>query len=330
MKKRLAEPDLLRCLAAFAVIGQHILGAYGRRDISIADMRWIVVLFELARFAVPAFVFLAGLMAVLPSSESTRPGAYLLRRLRTVALPYLAWTLLYLYDGGMLTGLSSVVSALWKGSAAYHLWYVPLILQFTLLTPLFRVLRRPQEARHRAADCCKVLAVAAAFALLCVLDRIRVAFPGSFIARYNYNLFPAWLFYFVLGALFGSDYERLLALVKRFWYAPAAIAALQTARIIRADLSYINTYQKVSFSIVSTVQPGFALGAAATILTLLAAASCLQRIKPVAAATRFVSIHSYRMYLIHVMAINHINRQLVARRDTIGQSKVEVLKKHAA
>ena len=292
MKKRLAEPDLLRCLAAFAVIGQHILGAYGRIEISSADMRWIVVLFELARFAVPAFVFLAGLMAVLPSSESTRPGAYLLRRLRTVALPSLVWTLLSLY--------------------------VPLILQFTLLTPLFRVLRRPQEARHRAADCCKVLAVAAAFALLCVLDRIRVAFPVSFIARYNYNLFPAWLFYFVLGALFGSDYERLLALVKRFWYAPAAIAALQTARIIRADLSYINTYQKVSFSIVSTVQPGFALGAAATILTLLAAASCLQRIKPVAAATRFVSIHSYRMYLIHVMAINHINRQLVGSFTDLG------------
>lgn len=313
MKKRLAEPDLLRCLAALAVIAQHILGAYARRSITIEEMRWIALLFECTRFAVPAFLFLAGLTAGLGAKSPFRPGAYLLRRLQTVALPYALWTLLYLWDAKALTGFSPVWTALWKGSAAYHLWYVPLFLQFALISALLLWARdRLQPQKTARAEWLWTAAIAASFALLCLLDTVKHRMPQSFFAKYNYNLFPAWLFYFVLGAAFAAHYERNLALLLRFWYLPAAAAGFETWRILRSDLAWIDAYRKVNFNIVSTVQPGFALGAAAAILTLLAAAHLLCRCKPAAAAARFVSIHSYRMYLIHVMAINHINRDLVA------------------
>jgi surface polysaccharide O-acyltransferase-like enzyme len=97
----MAEPDILRTLALFGVIAQHILGAYARRDgIGLRSMAGISVCFELVRFAVPLFVFLFGMMLTHAGDRPIRPARYLGKRAWQILWPYLLWSLLYFLASG--------------------------------------------------------------------------------------------------------------------------------------------------------------------------------------------------------------------------------------
>ena len=147
---RIVAYDALRLFAILTVVAIHTLMPY--RDVlpSSAPIR---VFDDLLHYAVPLFVFISGVL-VWARPWKSGPGAYhqfLRRRFVIIGLPYLAWAALYaaLYVGraaSPASALRQVPGLVASGHIWYHLYFIPMLLTFYLLTPIAAAaLRRSPE-----------------------------------------------------------------------------------------------------------------------------------------------------------------------------------------
>lgn len=138
-RQRILAYDALRVFAIVTVVAIHTLMPY--RDL-LGPTAPVRVLDDLLHYAVPLFVFISGVFAwgrPLPQE----PGAYvtfLRRRGSVILLPYLAWSAVYLallaLQGTQQLTPVRVAGLLLSGHTWYHLYFIPMLLTFYLLTPL--------------------------------------------------------------------------------------------------------------------------------------------------------------------------------------------------
>lgn len=185
------------------------------------------VLNQLARFSVPAFVFLSGYGLSLkylrearaaPSSELLPGGTlrFFRERALRIGLPFLAWTLIFFFlsgrftlpadlSGGRLVGaalwdnLSALFPLLYRKGADYHFYFFHIIIECYLVFPLLFALLQRCTAKWRVI-------LWLAFFLVHVFFNggghmlaraFGFAWPQFFSAFLVY-----WVFYFVSGILF--------------------------------------------------------------------------------------------------------------------------------
>lgn len=105
--------DVLRCVAAVAVVTIHVLGPYREQLGIISDSGWLtaITVNSFSRWAVPVFIMITGAL-MLSDTRPFEPGYYLRRRLGKVLIPFLVWSLFY----AGLSGLSA------DGYDAGHAW----------------------------------------------------------------------------------------------------------------------------------------------------------------------------------------------------------------
>ena len=137
--KRILGYDVLRVVSIVAVVATHVLMVYrgtpDQNDITAA-------LDDLLHFAVPAFFFVSG--ALVWGGYRGRGlrdyVSFLHKRASVVLGPYLVWSALYLlidvFRGDRLYWLSNSPLLLLTGQFWYHLYFVPVLILFYLLTPL--------------------------------------------------------------------------------------------------------------------------------------------------------------------------------------------------
>ncbi|MGB2080006.1 MAG: acyltransferase, partial [Vibrio sp.] len=100
-KQRVFFFDLLRCVAAVAVIAIHVLAPY-RDTLGVLPFnQWFtaVAVNGASRWAVPVFILISG--ALLLSDQ--RPfdlKYYVQRRLGKVLIPFIVWSIFYAYLSG--------------------------------------------------------------------------------------------------------------------------------------------------------------------------------------------------------------------------------------
>lgn len=97
---------------------------------------WAVCCRPFINFAVALFLFLSG---YLTKADNNNYLAFCKKRIIRVAIPYVAWTILYnlpmlLHDG--LSGIKTLVSYLITGRGCFTFYYILIYIQFVLLTPL--------------------------------------------------------------------------------------------------------------------------------------------------------------------------------------------------
>ena len=93
-------------------------------------------------FAVALFFFLSGYLTRTSYDSWT---AFFQRRVTRVLIPYLIWTIIYSW--AVLPDPMSLISNFVTSNAAAHLYYIPVYIQFVLLTPLIVKLARSRY-RH--------------------------------------------------------------------------------------------------------------------------------------------------------------------------------------
>lgn len=145
--------DLLRCIAAFAVIIIHVLGPLRGLYGEVPTSEWFAAASfnSFTRWAVPVFMMISG--ALLLSND--RPfdcKHYLSKRLGKVVIPFIAWTLIYAviagisFSQGQFTWSYEISSNLIDGAnntpTWYHLWFfydfIPLYFIIPFLAPLLK------------------------------------------------------------------------------------------------------------------------------------------------------------------------------------------------
>jgi len=141
--------DLLRFMAAFAVIAIHVLGPFRYLYGEIPDAQWLAAagINSVTRWAVPVFIMISGAL-LLSSERAFNCEHYLRKRLAKVALPFVGWTLIYAFAGGFSAAGWSGVETLKiienSGNTPvwYHLWFfydfIPLYFIIPFLIPLLK------------------------------------------------------------------------------------------------------------------------------------------------------------------------------------------------
>lgn len=149
---RLGWPDVLRCLAAFAVVLLHCAGAtLGQEAPDSARFLVLNFLNGASRWAVPMFLMLSGMFLLDPERPMSRQKW--LSRLGRMGTAILLWGFFYaLYDTQSAhVGLEWFLEALIrmvKGELHFHLWYLPALIGLYLLLPLARALVRGATRRE--------------------------------------------------------------------------------------------------------------------------------------------------------------------------------------
>ena len=160
---RIVAYDALRVLAILTVVAIHTLMPY--RSV-LPDTAPIRVLDDVLHYAVPLFVFISGALVWARPWRGGK-GAYrefVAKRLGVIGLPYLAWAALYavLYversaDGA--AALLRVPGLVASGHIWYHLYFIPMLLTFYLLTPVAsRAARWSPETLLAAAYVLRIVA----------------------------------------------------------------------------------------------------------------------------------------------------------------------------
>ncbi|KQB02418.1 hypothetical protein CGT92_07290 [Vibrio metoecus] len=179
MPQRVFFFDLLRAIAAVAVIAIHVLAPYRDRLGEIPFVEWLIAVTVngASRWAVPVFIMISGAL-MLSDRRPFELRYYLERRLGKVLIPFVVWSLFYAvlsgwsptgFDGAMIwqTLLSSP-----QHETYYHLGF------FYYFIPLYFVIPFLQWGAQRW-DSAALYAFVAVWLLTTMLYLLRLDGPWS-------------------------------------------------------------------------------------------------------------------------------------------------------
>ena len=180
---------------------------------------WLLMaLNQAALFSVPAFLFISGMSAAYGVGSGSLESDWRVMRARLGALigPYLLWSLVVFgIDATLGVVLTPVEYALrlLEGRATDAYYFVPLLVQFYVLSPL---IVRGVRARPRL-----LLGLAAAIQVLTsALPYILTALDLPLETRQALQLpaasFVQWSLYYVLGVLLGTHSRRMVRSLSRY------------------------------------------------------------------------------------------------------------------
>ena len=220
------------------VIGVHTLGALPlANDVATGAFG---TMFHVSR---EVFVVLTTLVLVhVYGRRPVRWVAFWRRRYAFVAVPYAAWTLVYLLaDGQRLDPLSGLLVAfghnLLLGASRYHLYFLLVTMQIYLCFPVIRWFLRVTR-RHHAI----VLAIGLAYQLLFTLAVHQRWATGGILGawlRGPDGVLPSYLLYVVAGGVAAWHLELLLAAIRRHHRAVLALGAGSVALSVAVYLAQV-------------------------------------------------------------------------------------------
>ncbi len=149
MRERVLFFDLLRCVAAVAVIAIHVLAPY--RDelgqIPFGEWATAVGVNSVSRWAVPVFILITGAL-MLSDKRPFDAKYYVKRRLGKVLVPFLVWSLFYAYlSGWSINGFDALEAKQVLADSAtdatyYHLGFFYYFIPLYFVIPFFQFVVR--------------------------------------------------------------------------------------------------------------------------------------------------------------------------------------------
>lgn len=132
--------DVIRIVAVLGVVVIHVIADHVDPGAPAPTQ----VLRSLLATAVPAFVMISGALNLAPAAMRHGSGPFLARRLRRLLPATVAWTAFYalVMNGLFLPGSTSVrqqIADLLTASSYPHLYFLPLIIGLTVITPVLAI-----------------------------------------------------------------------------------------------------------------------------------------------------------------------------------------------
>lgn len=324
-KPRLAAIEYIRGISMLGVVGIHTGSQYLANP--AANMH-LVALFEVAtRFSVPIFFFISafGMFYNLDMAQPFAYRSFLRRRIRTVLVPYVVWSLFYLAHYAVLWGDFSVLSpfymvfSLFFGTAGYQLYFMVILLWFYLMMPVWVWLVKRLNGWLMAG----LFVFQVAFDYWSCFSLSSAGVDNFFLKslidyRLNYWVMH-YIFIFVLGGYLAVHIDgfmdfmarRRSSLVAFFWLAMGGLLGYYYWLIFTkgyTPLEGINTAQQLCpAGIVYT------LAASLFFFTIFTIWRLPDFLRPVLS---MLGRHSYFVYLAHPVAITYLGI-LLARSGRI-------------
>lgn len=191
--------DALRIAATVGVVAVHVLAPSMTQDSSPIQL----AIRSLLATAVPIFVMISGALNLSPRSLREGSGTFLSRRLRRLLPAAIFWTLVYVVVFKVLVlpapyAPTEMVRDLLTASSYAHLYFLPLIIGLTVISPLLATYIG--ESGRRAWICgalattWSLLTMALPFLTLGTLGR-----PVSTVGLGTLTYFLPFIGYYLLG-----------------------------------------------------------------------------------------------------------------------------------
>ncbi|RMG26869.1 MAG: acyltransferase [Armatimonadetes bacterium] len=211
LERRELTFDILKGFAILEVISHHTLGLAARRYVEEGSFGWwlILLLNRTLHFAVPTFLLVSALLLArsLAKKDQLDWAYFLKRRFWRTGYPYLVWTAIYLALRGGVPEIGLGATLVW-GKGHYHLYFLAVLLEVSLLFPLiFLAIRRWRPSLPLT------LAVAAGVQVGVYVSNYYLRYlpyPGSSALFY---LFPV-----ILGVWLGVHWEDWRPVWVRYRY----------------------------------------------------------------------------------------------------------------
>ncbi len=287
MEKRVFFFDLLRCVAAIAVIAIHVLAPYRHEVDAIPFNEWAtaIAVNGISRWAVPVFIMISGAL-MLSDRRPFNAEYYVKRRLGKVLIPFIVWSLFYAYLSGWSaagydsqTALDSLMNS-YHHETYYHLGFFYYFIPLYFIIPCLQILVRKTDDM-------------AQYALLFIWILTTTLYLLRVDGLWSY---PIWLYsgYLLLGYILYKKVALRATNLLLFVLSGLTGLSVSIGMVMMESLAN-NEYtvaRWLSYKTVNTV-------AAAAMIFMLCRYVGEKRPEKVTHAIGFVSKHSFGIYLLH-------------------------------
>lgn len=207
IKQRILAMDVIRALAIIAVILIHVTGlmlSYSTFNTKVYMQSLMVN--QLARFSVPAFIALSGIGISISYKKDQGYFKFLGHRLYKVVPRYIVWCIIYICIINKSFNISSAVSDILHGTAFYHLYFVPLIVEFYIIFPFV----------YKFIGSKSSLILNFIITMFILIGLHNYVFPSSLESFLDRKNMIDWIFYFSFGAFIGNNRNLFTEKIHKF------------------------------------------------------------------------------------------------------------------
>lgn len=287
--EHLTEPDIVRGVAIIAVVAIHASAIAQSRMSAVSPLYAVyVTLTYVSLFAVPAFIFISGLVLAHVYREGIPSyGTFLSRRIASIGAPYVIWSLFYyLYSARAshlpfgLAWLGGLTKALLLGTAFYHLYFVVIILQMYLLFPAILGLVKCLDSGRTG--------VLIPFGLV---HAAYLWFLARFPFPYSDRFFLTYLVFFAVGTGIGLRIKEFRNMGARSRSLLGGVAVLGGLAYVGFSLAAIVYRYSSPATVLPSLWSAYSLAVGASLLAIAPWTS-----KPLLSG---LGRHSFGIYLAH-------------------------------
>ncbi len=307
--KRYNELSYMNVVFTILVIFVHILSEpVTRLDRSSLQYFCVFAPSRLFQFVTQGFVFLSGIKLFLKKRGKLDIGRFYWGRARRVLIPYIIWTVIYyLYFVkfyGYVYSPGDLVNYILHGDVSAQFYFVILIIQFYLLTPIFMWIFK---------KCSPVLSLVYSLfvTILCsesLPTIVNIISPGTLL-KYNDRLFTSYLFYFIAGAVVAMNYERIKSALIKVKYQVYFTGALFSA--VTLYLTYTASKNGVYYGFEYYLIFAYCVSMILVFFTFFS--DFAQKHTKLGPLIKFSDKSSFMLYLSHVLVLCIVRLELDKR-----------------
>ena len=314
-KNRILAIEYIRGISMLGVIGIHTGSQYLSNP---ASNMHLIALFEiLTRFSVPIFFFISafGLFYNIDLSEKFSYKNFMTKRFKTVLIPYLVWSFLYithytiLYHDTSLLSIPTLIKFLFFGFASYQLYFLVILLWFYALMPVWIYMIRHMNAVRMVM--LLLFQLAFDYYSSFIMNPYSIENPvikALFEYRLNYWVLH-YIFIFLFGGYLAIHYDKFEIYMSRHYNSICSffIASLSSLVIYYYYLIYEQSYSlEAAINTAHQLCPAgifYTIGASLFFFTLFSNTKFPVLVHSILA---ILGKHSYFAYLFHPFAITYL------------------------
>ncbi|MDR3560266.1 MAG: acyltransferase [Negativicutes bacterium] len=321
MTKRITAIEHIRGLAMLGVVGIHT-GAYSLTNPEV-NIHLFAALEIFTRFTVPIFFFVSafGLFRQYPPDNPLDYGRYFVRRARTVLIPYLVWSLLYMARQSWLTddwwqwSPPYIYEHFLFGLASYQLYFLVILLWFYLLMPLWRaMLPRLLEKPVQGLTLLLILQIAFNYYSSYHIHPATDNYYLRLALQHRLSYLPLhYLFIFLFGGVCALRFSDLIDFVDRHRQGVNYFFILTLGGMLGCYYWLLFFADYVPVQAVDTIHQLSPIGVLYTLAATLFLVARFTRREPTGAAALLLgslSRYSYPVYLVHPLIMYYLIDQL--------------------
>jgi len=239
--------DAFRGIAIIAVVAIYAVRfGFSWRDSPTGQWNFLFLVGyqQLLNFAVPAFLFISGYwLSKKPIKSLEDYKTFLIRRFSRILIPYLLWS--FILTGYVVVktndidiSVYGIILRLLTGGAAWGYYFIIVIAQLYILTPLLQYINRKS------------------YGLILVLTLNIISLLALYLSRV-FNIichlpatlpFYSWIIFYEIGLLVGSSDNKIFATKKvRLFILPAILVCLLISEL--EGMLLLSGYSNLEFAI---------------------------------------------------------------------------------